>query len=66
MRRPRENLAHITHIELGDAVRSRDTLGGITSRSYDGPVTVRQIAADFVRDMGLTFGPLDAIPAMPR
>ena len=63
VRRPRENLAHITHIELGDAVRSRDTLGGITSRSYDGPVTVRQIAADFVRDMGLTFGPLDAIPA---
>ena len=57
VRRPRENLAHITHIELGDAVRSRDTLGGITSRSYDGPVTVRQIAADFVRDMGLTFGP---------
>ena len=63
VRHPRQNLARITHIELGDAVRSRKTLGGITSRSYDGPVSVRQIAADFVRDMGLTFGPLDAIPA---
>lgn len=49
---PRENLARITHIELGDQAHNRDTLGGVSSRSYDGPVTIRQIARDFVADMG--------------
>ena len=44
---PRQNLARVTHIELGDGVHERDRLGGTSSRSYDGPVTVRQIAQRF-------------------
>ena len=63
VRHPRQNLARITRIELGDMARSVERLGGVTSRSYDGPVSVAQIAADFVADMGLTPGPMDAIPA---
>ena len=66
VRHPRQNLARITRIELGDMVRSVERLGGVTSRSYDGPVPVAQIAADFVADMGLTLGPMDAIPAGHR
>ena len=63
VRRPRQNLAHITHLELGDQTREVDTLGGISSRSYDGPVTVQQLINDFVGDMGLAVGPLDQVPA---
>ena len=48
---PRQNLARVTHIELGDGVHEKDRLGGTTSRSYDGPVRIRQIARDFVSDM---------------
>ena len=54
VRRPRQNLARITHIELGDMVRDRSNLGNGVSRSYDGPVGLREIAADFVVHMGLT------------
>ena len=63
VRRPRQNLARITIIELGDMVRDAGRTGAVSSRSYDGPVTARQLATDFVADMGLTVGPLDAIPA---
>ena len=63
VRHPRQNLARITIIELGDMVRDAGRAGAVSSRSYDGPVTARQIATDFVADMGLTVGPLDAIPA---
>ena len=62
VQRPRQNLARIVHIELGDAVRGKDALGSVTARSYDGPVPIKQIALDFVADMGLTPGPTDAIP----
>ena len=63
VRHPRQNLARITIIELGDMVRDAGRTGAVSSRSYDGPVTARQLATDFVADMGLTLGPLDAIPA---
>ena len=62
VRRPRQDLAKITYIELGDGVHREDTLGGVTARSYAGPVSLRQIAGDFVSDMELQLGPLDAIP----
>ena len=42
---------------------SVNRLGGVTSRSYDGPVLARQIVTDLVSDIGLEAGPLDAIPA---
>ena len=63
--RAREHLAKITRIKLGDMVRSAKRakgLSGVTSRSYDGPVTVRQIVRDLAMDLGLPIGPLDAIP----
>ena len=62
----RQQLAHITSIKLGDLVKqggSVNRLGGVTSRSYDGPVLARQIVTDLVSDIGLEAGPLDAIPA---
>ena len=62
VRRPRQNLARITYIELGDQSHAEDTLGGVTSRSYDGVVPILQIATDLVGDMGLQLGPVDAIP----
>ena len=42
-RRHRQELAHITHMTLGDQVHNitRPGLGGVTNRSYDGPVSVR-------------------------
>ena len=61
-RRHRQELAHITHMTLGDQVHNIARLGGETTRSYDGPVSVRQVAQDIVADMGLVVGPLDAIP----
>ena len=57
----RENLAHVTRIMLGDQVRQR--LGGVTVRSYEGAVAVRQIAADIADDLSLPLGPADNIPA---
>ena len=57
----RQDLAHITHINLGDMARAASVLGGVSARSYDGPVPVRDIAADLVTDMGLQLGPLNAI-----
>lgn len=61
VRRPRQNLAHITHIELGDMTHSPDTLGGSTNRTYEGLETYRNIVADFIFDMGLAMGPLTVI-----
>ena len=62
VRRHRQNLAHITHITLGDEIRKRRLLGGVTTRSYFGPVPLRQIITDIVtQDLKLTIGPLDAI-----
>ena len=42
VRHPRQNLARITIIELGDMVRDAGRTGAVSSRSYDGPVTARQ------------------------
>ena len=62
VRHPRRNLAHVTSIELGDAVRDEGVLGGVTSRSYAGPVSMRQIALDLIADMGLQSVRPSAIP----
>ena len=70
MTRKREKLSRITKIKLGDSTRNIQRLGGVTSRSYDGQETVRQIVKDVVADMNetsgdapkLELGPLDAIP----
>lgn len=49
--RPRQDLAHITHIRLGDTVHAAGRLGGVTARSWAGPVRVREIVADLVADL---------------
>ena len=58
VRHPRQNLARITHIELGDQARSLFNLGGVTSRSYFGVIPIIFIIPDFVKDLGLSLGPL--------
>ena len=63
VRHPRQNLARITHIELGDHVRSLQNLGGFTSRSYAGTIPITFIIPDFVLDMGLQLGPLGLVVA---
>ena len=60
--RAREQLAHITRIEVGDTVRRQATIGGDFMASYDGPVTIRQIVQAISRAIGVPVGPLDAIP----
>ena len=60
--RARERTARITRITLGDQVRHKDRLGGVSNRVYPGVESTRQIARDLVLDMGLVAGPLDAIP----
>ena len=69
VRQPRQGLAHITLIELGDKVNASGRLGGVTSRSYAGPVSVRAVVRDMVLDMDaadplsrISIGPLRAIP----
>ena len=52
VRRPRQNLARITVMELGDNVRSPRRVGGITNRTYLGPNFIRRIITDIVDDMG--------------
>ena len=61
--RTRANQARTTTIAIGDLAHARDRLGGVTARSYSGPVRGRAIALDLILDMGLAPGPLDAIPA---
>ena len=62
--RAREGLAKITKISLGDHVRKNTVLGGVYDRSWEGPVPVRDIAADIIRQgLKLSPGPLGAIPA---
>ena len=60
--RGRERTARITRITLGDQVRQKDRLGGVSNRVYPGVESSRRIARDLIIDMGLTAGPLDAIP----
>ena len=62
--RAREELSRITRISLGDQVRSRKRLGGVFLRSYDGQISIRQIVTDIIDAMGMTAGPLDAIPSV--
>ena len=59
----RENLARVTNIKLGDYVRDNNTLSGVYSDSWAGHISVREIAVDIItKGLGLTAGPLDAIP----
>ena len=61
----RENLARITRIEIGDAVRNVEKLGSVFNKTYDhmsGPYDVAGIVPDIAAAMGLPLGPLDAIP----
>ena len=60
--RSREGTNVITRVTLGDQVRHKDRLGGVSNRVYPGLESVRLIAADLIDDMGLMPGPLDAIP----
>ena len=61
--RERTQLKRITRIELGSFTTWVNRLGGVSSRSYNGAETVRNIARDLVGDMnGLGLGPLDLIP----
>ena len=60
--RARERTARITRITIGDQVRQKDRLGGVSNRVYPGVENVRRVARDLIIDMGLTAGPLAAIP----
>ena len=60
--RSREGTAVITRVTLGDQVRQKDRLGGVSNRVYPGVEPVRLIATDLIADMELEPGPLDAIP----
>ena len=60
----REQLNTITKIRALPALRHQAKLGGVSNRSYRGPVNVRRILLDIVGlDMGLALGGLDVIPA---
>ena len=62
--RTREKQAFITRIELGDQVFSKSILAGIWQGSYAGAQNTRSIARTIITEgMGLTPGPLMAIPA---
>ena len=61
--RARERTARITRITIGDQVRQKERLGGVSNRVYPGVESVRRIVADLIADMGLQPGPLDAIPS---
>ena len=62
--RERQSMEALVRIQAGDQVHSASKLRGVTCRTYDGPVAVRQIVTDIVRlDLRLFVGPLDAIPA---
>ena len=60
--RSRDRTARVTRITLGDQVRQKDRLGGVTNRVYPGVESARRIASDLIADMELEPGPLDAIP----
>ena len=60
---PREHLAHITRLAVGELLKAPERLGGYSCRSYGRDALVRDIVRDIVSDMGLEVGPLDAIPA---
>ena len=62
--RGRDTLERITYIEVNNKVVTRETLGGVTARSYSGDVTIRELVRDLITlDLKLIAGPLDAIPA---
>lgn len=63
VQRSRKNLARLTKINLGGMTYAPSVAGGFTARSYAGAVSVRSVVRDLAADMGLTVGPLDAIPA---
>ena len=62
VRRLRDGLARLTKIILGDRVRMKNKLGGMFNASYDGAVSMREIATDIISAMELQAGPLDIIP----
>ena len=61
--REQDYLTRLTRIAIGAQTVAKDTLSGVTSRSYEGDVSLRRIIQDIVGDLGLTSGPVDAIPA---
>lgn len=64
LERERKGLTRETKLILGGAVVAVEKVGGeVFALSYAEPVPVRTIASDIVARMGLTLGPLDAIPA---
>ena len=63
VQRQRRNLARITRIKVAGMTYAPTQVGGFTTRSYAGAVSVRAVVQDLAADMGLTAGPLDAIPA---
>lgn len=66
-----QGVARVTRLELGDFAHApagstrpmTEGLGGVSARSYAGPVLVRQVVADLAGDMGLDTDSLEAIPA---
>ena len=49
-------------LTVGDAAHGPGALGGRTNRAWAGPTSVRRAAADIIADLGLTAGPLTAVP----
>ena len=63
VRRERAQLSHITEIQVGDHVHQPDRLGGWYVQSLAGPIFVRTIAVDIIRNgLEMEHGPLTAIP----
>lgn len=61
--REREDLTRKTKISLAAVSAGNDRLNGITNRSYDGPVKLRQVVRDLASDLKMEAGPLNAIPS---
>ena len=62
VRRRRASLARVTSIRLGDATHGPATLGGVTSRSYAGPMPVRDLVSAIADDMGIPVADLGRDP----
>lgn len=64
--RERRKMSRITRLKLAGKVVAEDTLLGVSMRGYSDVVPLRQIVTDIISDMGLTAGPLDAVPNTSR
>ena len=61
--RERIKLSRITTIKIAGKVVEKETLSGVTNRSYNGDIPVRQIVTDIATDINMKTGPLNLIPA---